>query len=177
MSEKFEKSEIARNLIKIRKDNGFTQSNVAEYLKIKRSTYAYYERNVYPPQDIIKKLSQLYNIGMHELLYGKPDPVEVNRIKLSSAEINNDSILSFKNEHDFFGPNAFDGTNLSTLTVKERKLVAMFRLLPAQYRDRILRELEELTDKLDWPNRFLQQRLWLGAPQLFCEDLILKLNY
>ena len=114
MSEKFEKSEIARNLIKIRKDNGFTQSNVAEYLKIKRSTYAYYERNVYPPQHII-----------------------------------NDSILSFKNEHDFFGPNAFDGTNLSTLTVKERKLVAMFRLLPAQYRDRILRELEELTDKLD----------------------------
>lgn len=150
MYEKVEKTEIARNLIKIRKDNGFTQSNVAEYLKIKRSTYAYYERNVYPPQDIIKKLSKLYNIGMHELLYGQPDPVEVNRIKLSTVESNaGENVLSFKNEHDFFGPNAFDGANLSTLTVKERKLVAMFRLLPAQYRDRILRELEELTDKLD----------------------------
>lgn len=146
MAEKHEKSEIALNLIKHRKSNGFTQENIAQHLKIKRSTYAYYERNVYPPQDVIKKLSMLYNIGVHELLYGKPDPIEINRLKIEPIE---GSVLTFRDQPNFFSNDHMDNETLSTLTVKERRLVALFRLLPAQYRERILKEVEELSEKLD----------------------------
>ena len=63
--------EIIRNL---RKERGFTQQQVADYLNLDRSTYAYYESgrsklNV----DAIVKLAHFYQIRYAALL--GPEPV------------------------------------------------------------------------------------------------------
>ena len=69
-----EKSVFGSVLAKLRKQHKLTQEQVADILKMKRSTYAYYERDTTPTLDIIKKLSTLFNVSVHFLMYGEEDP-------------------------------------------------------------------------------------------------------
>ena len=60
---------------KLRKEKGLTQQQVADYLNIERSTYAYYEEgrskiNI----DAIVKLAHFYKIS-YATLIGRPEPV------------------------------------------------------------------------------------------------------
>jgi len=60
---------------KLRKERGLTQQQVAEYLQIDRSTYAYYESghtriNI----DVIVKLAHFYQIRYATLLGPEPVP-------------------------------------------------------------------------------------------------------
>jgi len=61
---------------KLRKEKSLTQQQVADYLKIDRSTYAYYESgrnriNI----DIIVNLAHFYKVS-YATIIGKPDHVE-----------------------------------------------------------------------------------------------------
>lgn len=57
------------NLRKIRKEKGYTQSEIAEALKIPQQQYSRYEncKNEIPVRYIIE-LSRLYNVSTDELL-------------------------------------------------------------------------------------------------------------
>lgn len=49
-------------LKEIREENGFTQSQIAEYLNIKQNTYSQYENEKRQlPIDVLIKLSKFYN--------------------------------------------------------------------------------------------------------------------
>ena len=59
----------------LRNERGLTQQRVADYLKIDRSTYAYYESgrsqlNI----DVMVKLAHLYKVS-YAALIGRPEPV------------------------------------------------------------------------------------------------------
>ena len=67
--------EIGKRLKKLRKQQGYTQRQIAKYLNISQSLYAKYEtqtRN--PPLTIIKKLSELYNCREEYILYHEGTP-------------------------------------------------------------------------------------------------------
>jgi len=66
---------IGETLKKLRKQQGYTQKQIAKYLHISQSLYAKYEtqtRN--PPIKIIKKLSTLYNCNEEYILYQEGTP-------------------------------------------------------------------------------------------------------
>lgn len=52
---------IGRNLERLRKANHFTQSQVSDYLRVRRSAYANYEAGLRePPLDVLERLAALY---------------------------------------------------------------------------------------------------------------------
>lgn len=66
-------SEIKRELLgeilyDFRKENGYVQQEIADYLGIDRSTYAKYETSRKPELDVIIQLAALYGVSVDELL-------------------------------------------------------------------------------------------------------------
>ena len=60
---------------KLRQDRGLTQRQVADYLRIDRSTYAYYESGrTKIPVDLIVKLAHFYKVS-YATIIGVPEPV------------------------------------------------------------------------------------------------------
>ena len=66
-------------IIKLRKEKGLSQKQVAEYLHVDRSTYAYYESgHTKIGLDILIDLSQLYGMRLAFFLdYSPPDPAQI----------------------------------------------------------------------------------------------------
>ena len=63
-------------LKQLRKRENMTQSDLAEALKISRSTIAMYETNIRnPDHETMKRLAELFNVSM-DYLYEKEKPVE-----------------------------------------------------------------------------------------------------
>lgn len=59
----------------LRKERGLTQKQVAEYLQVDRSTYAYYESGRSKLSiDIMVKLAHFYKAS-YATLIGRPEPV------------------------------------------------------------------------------------------------------
>lgn len=55
-------------LKKLRKDNGYSQNAIAEYLDINRSTYTKYELGRIPDAMVIAKLAQLYGVSADSIV-------------------------------------------------------------------------------------------------------------
>ncbi len=83
---KREKSLLARNLIGLRKHSNYSQETLAKYLGITRSTYAYYEIDVTPPQQTLIKIAQFFEVFIDDLLTMEIDPVTRRKKALSLAE-------------------------------------------------------------------------------------------
>lgn len=63
-------------LKQLRKRENMTQSDLAEALKISRSTIAMYETNIRnPDHETMKRLAELFNVSM-DYLYEKEKPAE-----------------------------------------------------------------------------------------------------
>ena len=122
------KSVMGRVLTALRKQHKLTQEQVSDILKIKRSTYAYYERDITPTLDIIKKLSTLFNVSVHFLLYGEEDP--------------RSEVIGQLCQSDEKG-----GIPLQTLTKEESALIAEYRLLSPQLKAKIYKDVKELVEK------------------------------
>lgn len=124
---------MGRTLTALRKAHKLTQEQVADILKIKRSTYAYYERDITPTLENIKKLSVLFNSTVHFLMYGKEED------SFSYGPIVED-------------PNA-PGGNVPIKSIDLKKdealLLAHYRLLSAQNKEKAYKEVKELFDKED----------------------------
>ena len=62
------------NIIRaLRKEKGLTQKQVAEYLNVDRSTYAYYEGGRLKNIDVLLRLSELFEVNLYTLI-GKEIP-------------------------------------------------------------------------------------------------------
>lgn len=112
MSEYFEskRTALGENLRKFRKENGYTQKFLAEYLSLERSTYSKYEVSRNPDLDSIIQLAALYGVSVDELIGDYPNEV-VNRNEVAAyAKVSS--------------PDDKDG---SELTRDELKLLALFR--------------------------------------------------
>lgn len=89
-------SEILRDF---RKENGYTQKKIADYLGIDRSTYAKYETSRKPELDVIIRLAALYNVSVDEFLGNYRNNAVCQKdvkslAKASAPENNNGSCLS-----------------------------------------------------------------------------------
>lgn len=129
---------LGQTLARLRKAHGLTQEQVAELLKIKRSTYAYYERNITPTTETIRKLAAMFSVSTHELMYGEPDNVS-------------DCAQMLRDDSSIFAPPIERplGLNYPQLTLQEKQFVSRFRMLPVQYRYKIMHEVDDLLDKVD----------------------------
>ncbi len=83
---KREKSLLARNLIGLRKHANYSQETIAKYLGVTRSTYAYYEIDVTPPQQMLIKIAQFFEVFIDDLLTSEIDPVTRRKKALSVSE-------------------------------------------------------------------------------------------
>lgn len=111
----------------LRKAHRLTQEQTADILKIKRSTYAYYEKNVTPTVENIKKLARLFDVSVYYLMFGKDDPYyEVIRLGT---------------------PDATKPPKVSDLQEDERLLIMYYRLLNGQNKEKVYKEAKELNDK------------------------------
>ena len=124
------KSVMGRVLTGLRKQHKLTQEQVADILKTKRSTYAYYERDITPTLDNIKKLSTLFNVSVHFLMYGE--------------EVPRSEIIGQLHQSDEKG-----GIPLQTLTKEESAFIAEYRLLSPQLKAKIYKEVRELVEKIE----------------------------
>ena len=127
--QKEHQSVMGRTLMLLRKAHNLTQEQVANILKIKRSTYAYYERDITPTIENIKKLATLFNVTVHFLMYGKEEDI----IDLSPTLRGTDEeLVTMK---------------LKDISKDEALLLAYYKLLSSQNKDKIQKEIKELADK------------------------------
>ena len=119
--------DLAANLTRIRKAHHVTQQQVADILKIKRSTYAYYERDVTPSIEILDKLCILFDVTLEELVYGGPRIV----VRPPGKPLGDG-----QNERNF-----------GMLRDNEWQLVMLYRLLPDNAKLKVLKEAMEQKKK------------------------------
>ena len=118
-------------LKKLRKENGLTQQQVADFLHLDRSTYAYYESgrtkiNI----DILIRLSNFFQVSLGELV-----GVEVPADALADSGISVDDALINSSVRNF-----------SQLTREEQYMVILLRSGTSAQRQRVLEQALMLTE-------------------------------
>ena len=113
MSEYFEpkRGSLGENLRKYRKENGYTQKDLADYLDVDRTTYVKYETTRIPDLETVIKLAALHGVSVDMLLGDYFDEA-----------VNKKSLEAFAKASSPSG--ADDGSNL---TRDELALLALFR--------------------------------------------------
>ena len=120
-------------LRKLRKENGLTQQQVADYLHLDRSTYAYYESgrtkiNI----DILVRLAHFFQVSLALLVGEEPYGVlsdGTDEAVNASTTLVDDSVSRF-----------------SQLTREEQYLVILYRSGNEEQRGALLAQANELTE-------------------------------
>lgn len=93
----------AQKLIELRKKHNLKQTEVSNYLNISRSGYSQYETGHYiPSNEILLKLSKLYDIDISELVNPDIVPVYVDKISDKTIEYNDSIDFSITDLNNFF---------------------------------------------------------------------------
>ena len=79
--------EFGNRLKTFRTLNGLTQGEVAEVLKLDRSTYTYYEKGRVPNLDTLNKLSKLFNVSVAELIGERDDRLTLSKTQAGSCTL------------------------------------------------------------------------------------------
>lgn len=110
---------------KLREKLGLTQKQLADYLNVDRSTYAYYEsgKNLPSIQSLIK-LYKVFGVSCDYILTGKTNSANPQYID----DIINES------------------------TKKERKILCYFRMLPTDMQDKVLDILKNIHERIKLKN-------------------------
>ena len=104
---------------------GFSQKQVADALKVHRSTYSYYELGKTEPSlDNIRMLAQLFSVSLYDLL-------EMDR---TGAVMVGDP--GYDDEFEYL--NADNIQRVGDLTRDEKKLIMRFRLMTESQRGELL---------------------------------------
>lgn len=106
---KIDPKQLGEVLKTLRKAKGLSQSTVAEYLGVERTTYTKYELGKMPDVSVIAKLSAFYNVSTDGIL------------SVFFEETSADSHTAVLNAVD-------EKTSLYLLNEDERKLIEAFRL-------------------------------------------------
>ena len=78
---------ISKNIKKLRLENGYTQSELAEKLNVTHQTISSYETGrTLPDINILSKLAEIYNVNIEELLYSSESEQKklTNSIKITA---------------------------------------------------------------------------------------------
>ncbi|MBQ2903253.1 MAG: helix-turn-helix transcriptional regulator [Clostridia bacterium] len=106
-----ERSLLGEILHDFRKENGYTQKEISDYLGVDRSTYAKYESNRKPELDIIIQLAAFYGVSVDGFLGDYRDKT-----------------VSGKNVEPFSKVSSPEsGENGSCLSLEELRLLNLFR--------------------------------------------------
>ena len=119
-------SKLAASLIAHRKSMGLTQSQIADVIGIKRSTYAYYERDTMPSVEIIEKLAKVYHTTPGLLMF--PDEYSEGGARVLH---DNDAFEMPKIE-------------FATLSEREQSFLVKTRLLNEAEKQELIKKLDEL---------------------------------
>lgn len=124
------RSILGRNLLELRKAHRLTQDEVAKIIQVKRSTYAYYERDIIPSPENIKRLARLFDVTVHFLLYGTEQPVY-------------GETPTFKDPASF----TCEVHKLKDIKKDEALLLSYYRLLNKQNKEKIAKEIIDMYEK------------------------------
>ena len=119
-------SKLAKSLIAHRKSMGLTQIQIAEAVGIKRSTYAYYERETMPSVEIIEKLAKIYNTTPGQLMFPN--------------DYHEGSMRTLHDDDAFEMPKI----EFATLTEREQNFLIKTRLLTEAEKQALIDKLDEL---------------------------------
>ena len=124
------RSILGRNLLELRKAHRLTQDEVAKIIQVKRSTYAYYERDIVPSPENIKRLARLFDVTVHFLLYGTEEPV-------------------YGETPTFKDPSTFtcEVHKLKDIKKDEAMLLSYYRLLNKQNKEKLVKEILDMYEK------------------------------
>jgi transcriptional regulator with XRE-family HTH domain len=124
------RSILGRNLLELRKAHRLTQDEVAKIIQVKRSTYAYYERDIIPSPENIKRLARLFDVTVHFLLYGTEQPVY-------------GEMPTFKDPASFTS----EVHKLKDIKKDEAFLLSYYRLLNKQNKEKLVKEILDMYEK------------------------------
>lgn len=129
MSKNVKRSDIAKRLIELRESKNIrNQQTIADFLGIKRDTYARYETNTNPPLNIIVALSNFYDTDCNYIITGQ-----------SSFQ----NLLNNSRPGLLFGTNdvpypANPTTQLMNVTEDEKNLIEYFRSMSPEKQEAYL---------------------------------------
>ena len=122
-------SKLAASLIAHRKSMGLTQSQIAEAINLKRSTYAYYERDTMPSVEIIEKLAKIYNVAPGQLMFPN--------------EYQERAARTLRDEDVFEMPKI----EFATLSEREQSFLVKTRLLTEAEKQELIKKLDEILSR------------------------------
>ena len=128
MKNEEEKTQLAKNLIKRRKQMGLTQANISAAIGIERSRYAHYENKTMPSALVLRKLALVLNISIDELLRSPED-------FLKMGEGNTANLLG---SYEF-----------NQLKTEEKELILKFRLLTVDSKADVNKYVDGKLEKLE----------------------------
>lgn len=107
---------FSNRLKSLRKEAKKTQQNIADLLKVRRSTYGEYERGkILPPMDKMKVLADYFNVSVDYLISGKSE-TEVSEEFIDVSTQMKAALKHLKEEKELL----FDG---ESLTDESRKIL------------------------------------------------------
>lgn len=78
---------VNRNLYWLRQQQGLLQKEVAKKIDTPRSTYVFYEDERIPPEDVLRKLSKLYEVAVEDLLEKEMMPGDLLKTYRAKREV------------------------------------------------------------------------------------------
>ena len=80
-------AKVSKNIKKFRTDNGLTQDALAEKINVTRQTVSSWENGrTQPDIEMLEILSQVFSVGIEELIYGEKNKVEVDKYGREALE-------------------------------------------------------------------------------------------
>lgn len=84
---------LGKKLLSLRKEFKMTQDDVANILGMSRTSFSKYENgNTNPPLPVLRKLADIYNVGLEYLIFDENTTIRVND---SSEEDENSAEFAF----------------------------------------------------------------------------------
>lgn len=127
-------SDVNQRIAEYRKLAGFTQSEAAPLLGMKRNTYARMERHGNPTPEMLKKIAELYNVSVDTILYGD------NKLPLTPAEPAYAVFESSKMMPHFIE----EMEQGISLTTNEKNCIRVIRLLPKSKQKEVMNYINNL---------------------------------
>lgn len=136
MSKK-DKSIFATNLIKHRKDLGYTQEQISSKLGIDRSRYGYYEIDVTPPPDILLKISSIFGVSIDTLFKDSDSQVTASPADKTLISVADDNGIA----NSYNNPEFSSDTELLS---DEKSLLLKYKLLDKTNKAKISQILDDI---------------------------------
>lgn len=124
---------LAKKLLKLRKEFKMTQDDVANILGMSRTSFSKYENGyANPPLQVMRKLANIYNVGLEYLIFD-----DNSSIKLNDPQE--------EDENSADAPLA----RITDLRPIEKEIVGKFRTLSEKDKEKFLKKLFPERNKKD----------------------------